>query len=214
MEFRILGPLEVRGEHGLVTLGRAKPRAILAILVLHANEPVSAERLALSLWGDDAPTGATKTVQVHVSRLRKALGSTEVISTTPAGYRLRVDPGELDLERFEHLVEEGRRELAVGRAASAAEVVREALSLWRGAPLAELSNEPFAAVEIARLEEQRIAALELRIEAGLAAGRDAELIGELQHLVADHPLRERLHAQLMLALYRAGGQADALDASG
>ena len=132
---------------------------------------MSAERLALALWGEDAPAGAVKAVQVHVSRLRKALGDGDVVETTPAGYRLRVRPGELDAERFEHLVEDGRHALAAGHPEQAAAVLREALTLWRGPPLAELAFEPFAQAEIARLEEQRLAALEARVEADLAAGR-------------------------------------------
>jgi WD40 repeat protein/DNA-binding SARP family transcriptional activator len=212
MEFRILGPLEVEGERGPVALGGTKPRAVLAVLLLHPNEPVSAEQMAIALWGEDAPEGAVKTVQVHVSRLRKALGDGDAVATTPGGYRLRVRPGELDAERFEHLVEDGRHALAEGQPARAATVLREALVLWRGPPFAELALEPFAPAEIARLEEQRLAALEARVEADLAAGHEAELIGELQHLVAEHPTRERLAGQLMLALYRCGRQADALTA--
>ena len=117
MEFRILGPLEVHGESGAVALGAIKPRAVLAVLLLHPNEPVSAERLAVALWGEDVPSDATRTVQVYVSRLRKALANAELITTTPAGCRLRVRPGELDAERFEHGVQEGQRALAAGRAA-------------------------------------------------------------------------------------------------
>jgi DNA-binding SARP family transcriptional activator len=201
MEFAILGPLEVR---------TAKPRAVLAFLLLHANQPVSAERLAVALWGEDAPTGALKTVQVYVSRLRRALGDPELLTTTPAGYRLRVRPGELDLERFETRVAAARAELADGRAEPAAQALREALSMWRGAPLGDLASAPFAAAEVARLQEQRLTAIEVRIDADLAAGRHAELIAELGRLTAEHPWRERLHVQLMLALYRAGRQADAL----
>ncbi len=211
MEFRILGPVEARTERGPVALGGVKPRAVLAFLLLHANEPVSADRLALALWGDDAPGGAVKTVQVHVSRLRKALGDGEIVETTPAGYRLRVRPGELDAERFEGLVEDGRHALEAGQPDRAAALLREALGLWRGSPIAELGFEPFARTEIARLEEQRLAALEARVEADLAAGRDAEVIGELQQLVARHPTRERLAGHLMLALYRCGRQAEALE---
>ncbi len=149
-------------------------------------------------------------MQVHVSRLRKALGDPDLLTTRPAGYELRVRPGELDSERFERLVEEGRRALAEGRAEHAATVLREALALWRGSPLAEVTFEPFAQAEIARLEEQRLAALEARIEAELAAGRHAMLIGQLQQLVAENPTRERLAGLLMLALYRCERQADAL----
>ena len=169
MDFQILGPLEVRGERGAVELGGLKPRAVLAMLLLHANEPVSAERLAVALWGEDAPAGAVKTVQVHVSRLRKALGDPEAVSTTPAGYRLRVRPGELDAERFARGVAQGQRALAAGDAERAGVVLREALELWHGPALAELAFEPFAAAEIERLEEQRLVALEARMEADLAA---------------------------------------------
>ena len=171
MEFRILGPLEVRHQRGPVPLGGTKPRAVLAVLLLHANAPVSAERLAQALWGDDAPARAVKTVQVHVSRLRKALGDESAIDTSAAGYRLRVEPGELDAERFERLAEEGRRALAAGDAEAAADALRAALELWRGPALADLAGEPFAQAEIARLEEHRLTAVETRVEADLALGR-------------------------------------------
>ena len=212
MEFRILGPLEVLADGGPVALAGAKPRAVLAVLALHANQPVSAERLALALWGEETPVGAVKTVQVHVSRLRKALGDPAVLETTPAGYRLRVSDDELDVERFERHVAEGRRELAAGRAEPAADRLRKALALWRGEALEEFAWAPFAPAESDRLEEQHLAALELRVEADLAAGRHAELVAELQQLCRGHPWRERLHGQLMLALYRSGRQADALAA--
>src|SRR5215217_2300367 len=212
MRFSILGPLEVRAGDRAVALGGVKPRALLAVLALHANEPVSAERLAVALWGEDAPPGAVKTVQVHVSRLRKALGDPDVLTTTPAGYRLGVSPGELDVDGFEQLVAAGREALAAGHSEQAAAVLREGLELWRGPPLAEVASLPFAPAEITRLEEQRLEAVELRVEADLAAGRDTELIPELQQLTREHPWREHLHAQLMLALYRSGRQADALEA--
>jgi WD40 repeat protein/DNA-binding SARP family transcriptional activator/energy-coupling factor transporter ATP-binding protein EcfA2 len=211
VEFRILGPLEVDSDSGAVALGGGKPRAVMAVLLLHPNEPVHAERLAVALWGDEVPASAVKTVQVYVSRLRKALGDADALVTTPAGYRLRVRAGELDAERFARLVDEGRRALAAGRAEHAATVLREALALWRGPPLADLAFEPFAQAEIARLEEQRLAALEERVEADLAAGRHAALAGELRQLVATSPTRERLAGQLMVALYRCGQQADALE---
>ena len=187
MEFRILGPLEVLDEQGVVALGGTKPRAVLAVLLLHANEPVGAERLASALWGDDAPAHAIKTVQVHVSRLRKALGDPAIVTTTPAGYRLRVRPGELDAHRFAEGVDEGRAALDAGDPERAATVLREALALWRGPPLADLAFEPFAPREIARLEEERLVALELRLEADLARGRHDALAGELQQLAAEHP---------------------------
>src|SRR5215212_7451321 len=212
MEFGILGPLEVRADGRTVALGGARPRAVFAVLALHPNQPVSAERLAVALWGEDVPPSAVKTVQVYVARLRKALGDRDVLVTTPAGYRLRVLPGELDAERFERRVADGRDALAAGRAEHAAAELREALELWRGAPLADLASAPFAPAEVARLEEQHLAAVELRVEADLAAGDHAELIAELQQLTSRHPWRERLHAQLMLALYRSGRQADALEA--
>ncbi len=211
MEFRILGPLEVRNEGGAVALGGIKPRVVLAVLLLHANEPVSADRLALALWGEDAHSGAVKTVQVHVSRLRKALGDPGRVATTPVGYQLRVGTGELDADRFDLLVEEGRRALAAGEVTRAATVLREALSLWRGPPLEDVAYEPFAQTEIARLEEQRLAALEARVDADLATGRHGGLLGELQRLVAASPTRERLAGQLMLALYRCGRQGEALE---
>src|SRR5687768_1838904 len=152
MEFRILGSLEVRGDDGPIGLGGAKPRGLLAMLLLHANEPVSAERLAVALWGEDAPAGSIKTIHVHVSRLRRALGDPGVLATTPAGYRLRVLPGELDADRFARLAAEGREALADGRPESAATRLRESLSLWRGPALADFAFEPFAQAEIARLE--------------------------------------------------------------
>ena len=211
-EFGLLGPLEVRADGRSVPLGGARPRAVFAVLALHANQPVSAERLAVALWGEDAPPSAVKTVQVYVARLRKALGDPDVLVTTPAGYYLRVRRGELDVEHFERLVGEGREALATGRADDAAATLREALELWRGPPLAELSATPFAPAEITRMEEQHLAAVEVRVEADLAAGRHGELVGELQRLTGEHPWRERMHAQLMLALYRSGRQADALEA--
>ncbi|HEY4278971.1 MAG TPA: BTAD domain-containing putative transcriptional regulator [Conexibacter sp.] len=210
MEFRILGPLEVCAEGHAVALGGAKPRAALALLALNANRPVSAERLALALWGEDAPAGAVNTVQVHVSRLRKALADPDVLVTTPAGYCLRVDPGDLDADRFERQLAIAREALAAGRAEFAGDLLREALALWRGAPLAECAWAPFAPPEIDRLEELHLTAVEVRVDADLAAGRHAELVAELQRLTSRHPWRERLHAQLMLAMYRSGRQADAL----
>ncbi len=212
MDFRILGPLEVHSDLGAIDVPGTKRRAVLAVLLLQVNEAVSAERIAVALWGEDAPANAAKTVQVHVSRLRKALGDEELLETTPAGYRLNVKPGELDAERFEQLVEKGRAALAAGRPEEAGAILRKALALWRGPPLADLAFEPFAQVEIARLEEQQQAAVEARVEADLAAGRHAELVAELRRMVAKHPARERLAGHLMLALYRCGRQSEALEA--
>jgi WD40 repeat protein/DNA-binding SARP family transcriptional activator len=211
MDFRILGPLEVHSETGAVALRGAKPRAVLAMLLLNANQPVSADRLATALWGEDAPPGSAKAVQVYVSRLRKALIDPEIVVTTPAGYCLHVERDELDAERFARLVEKGRAALAGDQPERAGTILRDALSLWRGPPLADMTFEPFAQAEIARLEEQRMGALELRVESDLAAGRHAALVGELQHLVAQHPGRERLAGQLMLALYRCERQTEALE---
>jgi DNA-binding SARP family transcriptional activator len=211
MEYRILGPLEVWHQGGEVSLGGPKPRALLAVLLLHANEVVSADRLIDELWGEDTPEGARAALQVNVARLRKALPE-EVLATRAPGYVIRVEQDALDLHRFEHLVEEGRGLLAAGLAGDASVRLGEALSLWRGAALADFTYEDFAQAAIGRLEEIRLATLELRIDADLALGRHHELVGELEALVADHPLRERQRMQLMTALYRAGRQAEALDA--
>jgi DNA-binding SARP family transcriptional activator len=207
MEYRILGPIEVVDEDRRVALGGPKQRALLALLLLHANEVVSTDELIDRLWGERPPATASKVVQVQIWRLRKALGG-DVLATRAPGYVLSVDGDELDLTRFERLVAEARG----AEPATAAAKLREALSLWRGAPLADLAYEDFAAAEVARLEELRLVALEERIEADLALGRHAELVPELEALAAEHPLQERLRGQLMLALYRSGRQADALAA--
>jgi predicted ATPase/DNA-binding SARP family transcriptional activator len=212
MEFRILGPLEVRADGRAVEISGTKRRAMLAVLALEANQSVSVERLALALWGEDAPPGAIKAVQVQVSRLRRTLGQTGVLETTHEGYRLLVGPGELDLECFEGALAAGRQALAAGDPYRAAELLHGALRLWRGPPLEEFAWAPFAPPEIRRLDELRLSTLESRVEAELAAGRHAELVAELQRLTSAHPWRERLHAQLMLALYRSGRQAEALAA--
>ena len=209
IEFRILGPLEVEREGRLAPLGGTRQRAVLAILLLHRGEVVSMDRLVDELWGERSPDTATKTVQVYVSRLRKELGQ-EVVLTRGGGYVLEVDPEQLDAERFERLTAEGREALERGEAARASELLRQALDLWRGPPLADLAYEPFAQSHIARLEELRLVALEHRIEADLALGDHAALIPELETLAREHPARERLRAQLILALYRSGRQTDAL----
>ena len=207
MDFRVLGPLEAVADGQVVELKAAKPRALLAILLLHAGEPVSSDRLVEDLWAARPPATATKVLHTYVSQLRKALGN-DVIVTRSGGYELRVEPGALDLHRFERLVAEARESAPP----AAAENLREALALWRGPPLAEFAFEPWAQGEIGRLEERRLAALQDRIEADLALGRAADLVGELERLVAEHPLLERLRGQLMLALYRSGRQAEALEA--
>jgi DNA-binding SARP family transcriptional activator len=211
MEFRILGPLEVWDRSGEVPLGGRMPRALLAVLLLHANEVVPADRLIDQLWGEDPPERADAALRVNVSRLRKALPE-DLLATRSPGYVLRVEPDELDLLRFERLVDEARGLLARGLAADASERLRDALSLWRGPALADFTYKGFAQAAIARLEEIRLAAVELRIDADLAMGRQDELVGELEALVTEHPLRERLRGYLMTALYRSGRQAEALDA--
>jgi YVTN family beta-propeller protein len=218
VDFRILGPLEVTDQGREPAIATGKQRALLAILLLHANEVVSSDRLIEELWGDQPPASAAKSLQVHVSRLRSALqedkgnGPDSVVVTRGGGYLIRVGPGQLDLERFERLLEEGSGALADGAPERALQALREALALWRGPPLAEFAYEAFAQSEIPRLEEVHLTAVEQRIEAELALGRHAQLIGELESLVNLHPFRERLHAQLMLALYRAGRQTEALQA--
>jgi DNA-binding SARP family transcriptional activator len=214
----LLGPLEVRGEHGAVSLGTPQQRAVLAVLLLNANKVVSRDRLIDELWGESPPGTAAKLVQVYVSRLRKALepdrggGAGDVLVTKAPGYLLRVDRDELDVSRFEQLLEAGQDALSRGAAAKAADRLRGALALWRGPALSDFAFEPFAQAEVGRLEELRLAAIEGRIDADLALGREAAVLGELEALVAEHPHRERLRAQLMLALYRTGRQAEALEA--
>jgi DNA-binding SARP family transcriptional activator len=205
MEFRLLGPLEVMEGDRALALGGPKQRSLLAVLLLHANEVVSSDRLIAELWGERPPVTAAKSVQIYVSRLRREMGERRLTTRTP-GYVLHVEPAEVDLTRFERLVAEARRT----EPRDAADKLRAALALWRGPPLADLAYEPFAQTEIARLEEMRLAALEARFDADLAAGRHAEIVAELEPSIAQHPLREHLRGQLMLALYRSGRQADAL----
>src|SRR3954469_9532270 len=210
MDYRILGPLEVLAPDGPVPLGGAKQRAVLAVLLLHANEVVSTDRLIEALWGEEPPDTASKALQVHVSQLRKSLGA-EVINTRPPGYSLDIAADELDLARFRSLHEEARA-IAGSDPAGARDLLVRALALWRGAPLADLTYAAFAQADIARLAEIRLAAIEDRIAADLALGRHAELVAELEPLIQAQPHRERLRAQLMLALYRSGRQAEALEA--
>jgi DNA-binding SARP family transcriptional activator len=213
MDFRILGPLEVLNEGRAVVLGGSKQRALLALLLLHANQTLTPDRLIDELWAERPPPTAAKALQAHVSRLRKALAAADGLVVTRAhGYELRLDPGCLDAHRFERLVGEGRGALATGRPEQALATLQNALALWRGPPLADLAYAPFAQPEIARLDDLRLAALEQLIEAKLALGGHAELVGQLEALIGEHPYRERLRAQLMLALYRSDRQADALQA--
>ena len=208
MEFRLLGPLEVVDGATSLPIAARKQRALLAVLLLDANRTVSRERIVDDLWGDAVPDSARKMVQTYVSQLRRVLPEPR-LHTRPPGYALELEADELDLDRFERLVADGRAALSGGRPGDAADVIQCALALWRGPALAEFS-EPFARHEAARLEELRLTALEWRIEADLAVGRDADVVGELEALVPNHPLRERLRSQQMLALYRAGHPAEAL----
>ncbi len=217
MEFRVLGPLEVDRGGEPLALGPAKQRALLAVLLVHANEVVSSDRLIEELW-PEPPETAANALQVYVHKLRKALdpgrprgAPNQLLITRAPGYMLRVEPDELDADRFERLLDGGRAAAKVPDPATAAASLRQALDLWRGPALADFVYDPFAQAEIARLEELRLDAIEDRIEADLALGRSADLVSELEVLVIDNPLRERLRGQLMLALYRAGRQADALE---
>ncbi len=211
MEFRVLGPLEVWDGERPLPLGGAKQRGVLALLLLDANRVVAAERLIDELWGESPPETAATGLQVYVSRLRKVL-QPETLVTQPPGYVLRVEPDQIDAYRFEQLLAAARDARAGGEVRRASALLEEALALWRGPALADFAYEPFAQPEIARLEELRLVAREERIEARLALGLHAELVGELEGLIAEHPLRERLRAHLMVALYRSGRQADALEA--
>ena len=216
MEFRILGPLEVWEAGQAVTLSGAKPRALLAILLIHANRVVAADRLIDLLWDETPSDTVNNTLQVCVSKLRRNLepghvhGSPhQVVIGQPPGYLIRVDREQLDLTKFESLVGEARQSMAAGDAEGAATSLRAALGLWRGPAFANLANESFIIAEANRLGEMRLRAIEDRIDAELVLGRHADLVGELEALVTEHPLRERLCQQLMLALYRSGRQAEA-----
>jgi DNA-binding SARP family transcriptional activator/basic membrane lipoprotein Med (substrate-binding protein (PBP1-ABC) superfamily) len=216
VEFRLLGALEVVDGGRRVALGGARQRALLTLLLLHRNEVLTPDRIVDDLWHGDPPRTAQHIVRVYVSQLRKALeperGDAEqhVLLTRGSGYLLQAAPQDVDLDCFVAALAEGRRLRREGSAADAAAAFREALALWRGPPLQDVAYESFAQGEIARLEELRLATLEERFEAELAAGDDAALVADLERLVAESPLRERLRAQLMLALYRSGRQADAL----
>ena len=217
LEFRILGPLEVRRSGEPLPLRGRKQHALLALLLLHANEVVTRDRLIDELWSEQPPETAANTIQVHVSQLRKALAgegadAASILATRSPGYVLQVTPDQIDAHRFQRLVEAADASRSAGDAARASASFAEALALWRGPMLADVAQEAFARPEVARLEELRLRALEDRIDCDLELGRDAELVGEISALVERHPLRERLREQLMLALYRSGRQADALAA--
>lgn len=217
MELRILGPVDVLDDAGVrLAVGGARERALLALLLLNANQVVSIHRLVDDLWGERCTDGSVHALRVHVSRLRRALrqaaGGEEVLLTRPHGYLLQVEPGTLDAGRFEALQSRSRQHAAAGDHAAAADALREALTEWRGPALADVLDVPFVRAQAARLEETRLAVVEQRLDHDLACGRHAELVGELEHLTTLHPLRERLWGALVLALYRSGRQADALGA--
>jgi DNA-binding SARP family transcriptional activator len=210
MDVRVLGQFEVWGNDGRrLSIGGGKQAMLLALLVVRRNGVVSIDQLVAALWDGTPPPTATKNVQIYISQLRKALGERTIV-TAKNGYSLDLVSDAVDADRFDHLVQHGRAQFADGDPEGAAAAFREALDLWRGPPLADFVYADFAQAEIARLEEARLAAIQERIEADLRLGRHAELVPELESLVREHPLRERLREQLMLALYRSGRQADAL----
>jgi len=209
MEFRLLGPVEVVREHRPVALGGPKQRSILAMLVTHANEVVSADRLADVLWGEAPPADPGSVIQVYVSNLRKLLEPTrpasappQVLLTKRPGYLLQVEPHRVDALRFGALVAEARRARATLAPAQAAELLRQALGLWRGRALADVADHPLFQAHVLRLEDAHLGAVEDLYDAELVLGRHAESVGELKALVAEYPFRERLRGQQMVALYR------------
>jgi DNA-binding NarL/FixJ family response regulator/DNA-binding SARP family transcriptional activator len=214
VQYRILGPLEVVEGGEPVPLGRPKERLVLAVLLLHANEFVSRERLIDELWGESPPPTAGKAVNVFVSQLRKALtrDGLDPIATADGGYRIEVEADQLDVARLRRLLATAREHAATSELEAAAELLREALALWRGPTLAGLPLESRGRDEVALLDELRLTALMDRIDCDLALGRHEDVLGELHVLVGEHPLLERPRAQLILALYRAGRQAEALEA--
>jgi DNA-binding SARP family transcriptional activator len=209
VHFRMLGPLEVTVDGRQVSLGGRRQRTLLALLLLNANTPVSRQRLIGGVWGEEPPRSASESLDAYLYRLRKIIGPDRLLRGA-GGYVLRVEPGELDVDEFDRLVAIARQAADASDAVRAVGALSAALALWRGRPLADLSDEPFVKTEITQLEQAHLAALEDRVEADLRVGRGASLVAELQELAAEHPLRERLAAALMVALYRAGRQADAL----
>lgn len=208
MEFRILGPLEIAFSGQTYTVQAAKHRAVLAVLLLHANRTVSMAGLIDMVWGERPPNRAEVTIRNYICRIRKLLPA-QVLCTTSAGYQVKLAPENLDLNRFQDLVTRARQ-ARVHRPADTAAALGEALALWRGPALADLGDAPIQQVEAPRLEELRLAAVEDLIDAELRLGRHAELVPELRGLVARHPLRERLVGQLMLALHRCGRRTEAI----
>ena len=211
MEYRILGPLEVARAGRVVPIGAGRQRALLVLLLLHRNQALPTDRLIDELWGDCPPATAVKILQNAVSQLRRTLSDGALV-TEGHGYALMVEPGAMDVDEFERAIEQARTAMVAMDAASAAAGFRRALALWRGAALGDLASEPFARAEAARLEERRAVAFEERVEADLALGKHADLVGELEAAIALEPLRERRRSLLVLALDRSGRQAQALQA--
>jgi DNA-binding SARP family transcriptional activator/pimeloyl-ACP methyl ester carboxylesterase len=207
----LLGSLQVEDGEGPIALGAAKERSLVAALALSPGSVVSTDSLITALWGDDPPAAARKTLQTYVWNLRQALGA-DVITTEPPGYVLQIETDDVDLVRFRALVRDGEAAMRAGDATTASERLREALGQWRGDPFAGVASHTGLAAEAVRLQEERLSALDARVAADLAAGRHADIVGELEVLVHDHPYRERLWGYLMTALYRCGRQADALAA--
>ena len=218
IDFFLLGPLEARQRERPLRLGSIKHRMLLAKLLLHPNQVVSTEELIVAVWGEEPPPTVKQSLQNHVAALRKAIedgngAGPRTLVTRDPGYLLQIDPERLDLHRFQRLDHEGRQALAAGDPARAADLLRQALALWRGPALADVAaSTDIAWPELVGVEELQVASTEARIEAELALGRHHELVAELEALVRVFPLREHLHGQLMLALYRSGRQADALAA--
>ncbi|WP_205473030.1 AfsR/SARP family transcriptional regulator [Nocardioides sp. SYSU D00038] len=212
--FAILGPFQVRDPDGRpVTLTGRRPRQLLAVLLLHPNVPLGTSRLVDTIWGETAGAGAGTTLRSHVGAVRRVLGAAgfaDALQTVPGGYVLELAPGDLDTEVFERLVRRGQDALASGSPQRAAELLGAALALWRGEPLEELGSRGSAGSTVARLTELRLVAEETAVDAALALGRHHEVVGRLHQLVTEHPFRERLCAQLMVALYRSARQVDAL----
>jgi DNA-binding SARP family transcriptional activator len=210
IEFRVLGSLDVLDDGRHLALGGPRQRAVLALLLLHANEVVPASRLVDDIWWQEPPETAANLLQGYVSDLRRVMGR-EAIETRGRGYAVYVDPDDLDLRRFERLADAGVEALDDKRPREAAEILRQALGLWRGPALGDLVDQGFVTAAVGRLEELRLGVLEKRIDADLASGRHADVVAELAALVAEHPLREWFRGQQILALYRCGRQADALE---
>jgi DNA-binding SARP family transcriptional activator len=211
VEYRVLGPLEALQDGHQLRLGGPRPRAVLAILLLHAGEVVPATRLIDEVWRDDPPETASNVLQGYVSQLRRELGRDAILTREP-GYEIRVERDALDLHRFERLAADGSAALARGQAEEASDALRTGLALWRGPALADVVDSGIATAAASRLDELRLVALERRLEADLACARHSEIVGDIELLVRQHPLRERPRALLMLALYRCGRQAEALAA--